>query len=306
MIGPLTEPPQVGSGEFLTRFYESDAGRRDYKLYVPVGDRAKPRSLIVMLHGCTQSPDDFAIGTEMNALADVHQFLVAYPAQTASANPSRCWNWYDPRHQRRGGEPSIIAGMVREIETLYAIDPRRIYAAGLSAGGAAAAVLGAAYPDVFAAIGVHSGLARGDAHDLASAFSAMKGRPSAATRGAGKSRQSESPTRIPTIVFHGDRDRTVHPSNGERILDLNGAADLTPRVMRGCVAGGRAYTRTSYADAAGRPIHELWTVHGADHAWSGGAAPGTYTDPQGPSASQEMIRFFLAHPRPEPVPALHD
>ncbi len=284
------EPPHsaAAGARFIARSHRSQAGSMDYKLYVPSGYGERPLPLIVMLHGCTQSPDDFAAGTRMNELAQAGPFLVAYPAQAAAANSSRCWNWFEPRNQQRDrGEPALVAGITREIANGYAVDPRRVYAAGLSAGGAAAAVLGTAYPDLYAAIGVHSGLPVGIARNVPSAFTAMRNGGL-----AGEHRSTE--IRLPTIVFHGDRDTTVHPTNGDNVIAQAMTRELSVSVQEGSVAGGHAYRRTRYADAGGRPVLEHWVVHGAGHAWSGGSPLGSYTDRQGPDASREMVRFFFA------------
>ncbi len=289
---------RVEPGAFLTHSYAGSGGRRDYKLYIPSGYRGESSPLIVMLHGCTQSADDFAAGTRMNAVAQEHGCLVAYPIQSTAANHSKCWNWFNRRDQQRDrGEPSLIVGIVHQIARSHCVDPRRIYVAGLSAGGAAAAVLGGEYPDLFAAIGIHSGLACGVAQDLPSALVAMRGTPSGNGFDAVGRRPHDSGQRMPTIVFHGDRDTTVHPSNSDRIIASTYPSGLTATTETSIAPGGRGYTRRSYADEAGREMLELWIVHGAGHAWSGGSTSGSYTDPAGPDASREMMRFFLTHAR---------
>jgi poly(hydroxyalkanoate) depolymerase family esterase len=271
------------AGTFISASYGNHAGTRPYKLYIPSSQAGKALPLIVMLHGCTQTPDDFAAGTRMNQLAEEQACFVLYPAQTQSANRSRCWNWFKRGDQRRDqGEPAIIAGMTREVQKRHGIDARKIYVAGLSAGGAMAAVVGEAYPDLYAAIGVHSGLAVGSAHDVPSAFAAMRGMPSSSPGGSSRA--------VPIIVFHGDRDTTVHPRNADQVI--SGAASSKKAVDRGQVPGGHAYTRTVHSDPAGRVMVEHWLVHGAGHAWSGGSPHGSYTDPKGPDAAREMRRFF--------------
>ncbi|NDW05798.1 extracellular catalytic domain type 1 short-chain-length polyhydroxyalkanoate depolymerase [Jiella pacifica] len=278
--------PVPDGARFETRSHQGPAGSRDYKLYVPARHEGSPAPLVVMLHGCTQSPDDFAAGTRMNALAEEFGFLVAYPEQTQRANAQRCWNWYEPRDQRRdGGEPALIAGITREIAAEHGIDPDRVFVAGLSAGGAAAAIMGQRYPELFAAVGVHSGLACGAARDMGSAFAAMRG--GAPVEAGDKV--------VPTIVFHGDRDTTVAPVNGEGVIEQARAGTRSTAVTsEGVSPGGVAYTRTVHREADGRERLESWRIHGAGHAWSGGSAEGTYTLPAGPDASREMLRFFLA------------
>jgi poly(hydroxyalkanoate) depolymerase family esterase len=287
--------PNATAGDFVQRRFANAAGSRDYKLYIPVGysDSAHATGthatapLVIMLHGCTQSPDDFAAGTRMNALADAHGFLVAYPAQTARANGSKCWNWFRTEDQQAdSGEPSIIAGIARQVASDYRIDPTRIFVAGLSAGAAMAVILGETHPDVFAAVGAHSGLPYAAAHDMPSAFAAMQGR---GARNQSGEKHSVPP---PTIVFHGDRDHTVALDNGGAITAA-ATVGLIASSHPGITSGGHAYTRDVFVDAHGQSRAEQWTVHGAGHAWSGGSAQGTYTDPAGPDASAEMIRFFL-------------
>ncbi len=281
--------PQVE--DFLARSFAGGAGSRDYKLFVPQDSRGKRLPLVVMLHGCKQSPDDFAVGTRMNALAAEHGFLVAYPAQSASANPSRCWNWFNAAEQVRDrGEPSLIAGITREVVQDFAVDPRRVYVAGLSAGGAAAATMAALYPDLYAAVGVHSGLACGAARDMMSAFGAMK------SGGAPGAVRAMSTDPVPTIVFHGDRDDTVVVANADQVVaQARGEARYRTSVTEGQGPNGSAYTKTVETDRRGRAMLEYWLLHGAGHAWSGGSPQGSYTDPQGVDASREMWRFFRGH-----------
>ena len=286
---PRPAEPLPDGASFLTGSYANTAGSRSYKLYVPAGHKGRPLPLVVMLHGCTQSPDDFAAGTRMNALAEEFGCLVAYPAQTSSANAQKCWNWFSPDDQQRDrGEPSLIAGIVRQIMRDHPVDASRVYIAGLSAGGAAAAIVAAAYPDLFAAVGVHSGLPVGAANDLPSAFGAMR-------KGAKTAGRIARP--VPAIVFHGDQDSTVHPRNAEAVVTQATAAatGLRAAVQRGQTPGGHAYSRATHTDASGRVLCEQWTVHGAGHAWAGGSPRGTYTDPQGPDAAREMLRFFMEH-----------
>ncbi len=297
---PAEAPPPVPPGaRFLAASFANEAGARPYKLFVPSGYRSRPAPLIVMLHGCTQSPDDFAAGTEMNRLAEANNFLVAYPGQTSAANHAKCWNWFNAGDQQRGrGEPSIIAGITRKVMEDYAVDPRRVYVAGMSAGGAAAAIMAASYPDLFAAIGVHSGLACGAANDVASAFTAMR---QGGGRGPRSTRLPGVPARdvVPAIVFHGDRDSTVHCVNGDEIIaHAASVLPLTKRVEEGHAPGGHAYHRTLHIDRGGDTVLEQWVVHDQGHAWSGGSPAGSYTDARGPDASAEMLRFFMAHPMP--------
>jgi poly(hydroxyalkanoate) depolymerase family esterase len=273
-------------GRFETRSFANASGKRAYKLFVPSTYHGQNAALIVMLHGCTQNPDDFAAGTRMNELAEEKGFLVAYPAQSQAANLQKCWNWFSPADQQRGaGEPDIIAGIVHDIAAEFAVKPGQIYAAGLSAGGALAAILGATYPDLFGAIGVHSGLACGAATDMASAFTAMRRGGNVAT---------ETPSTIPTIVFHGDKDHTVNPINADQVVAH--AREVTTSTIEG-EANGLSYTRTVQTGAEGKPVTEKWILHGAGHAWSGGNTAGSFTNAAGPDASREMVRFFMENGR---------
>jgi poly(hydroxyalkanoate) depolymerase family esterase len=306
------ERPAAQRGRFLRCVYSSPIGSRAYKLYVPGSYRAEPMPLVVMLHGCKQNPDDFAAGTRLNEVAEEQGFLVAYPAQSTSANGSNCWNWFEPHAQTRAGaEPSIIAGIVGEIGMDYSVDERRVFVAGLSAGAAMAVVLGETYPDVFAAVGAHSGLPYRAAHDVASAFAAMHGgagiTAGMSALGIGSASRAVGASRgVATIVFHGDHDATVVHNNGSKIVDqalLNLEHERGPltREVQERMAHGRRCTRTTYLDGDGLPVVEQWTVHGGGHAWSGGSAAGSFADPQGPDASREMMRFFLLHEQRESV-----
>lgn len=286
------------TGRFISASCTNRAGTRGYKLYIPSGYKDEALPLVVMLHGCTQNPDDFAAGTGMNTLAEENNCFVAYPAQAKSANGTHCWNWFQPGNQRRDhGEPSILADITREISRTYKVDTSRVYIAGLSAGGAMAAVMAATYPELYAAVGIHSGLPYGVAHDVPSAFAAMKRRkPKAAMPKTQPAAPVPLRKTVPVIVFHGDRDTTVHPVNGEQVLTqcvpAAGEKDARIAVQNGSAPNGRTYTRTIVQDAQGSTIAEKWIVHGAGHAWSGGSRNGSYTDPEGPSAAREMLRFF--------------
>jgi len=286
--GAAFVPPP--GARFEARTHQSAAGRLGYKLYVPSSQSSgHPVPLVVMLHGCSQSPDDFAAGTRMNELAEEQDFLVVYPGQTEAANMSRCWNWFKAGDQRRDhGEPAMIAGVTREIVAEFAVDPARVYVAGLSAGGAAAAIMAAEYPDLYAAVGVHSGLAHGCASDMASAFAAMNSGGSAPAKGARRF--------VPTIVFHGDEDRTVHPANADHVIAQSRSAEtFDSAVTSGQAPGGVAFTRMVESNPQGQAVLEQWVLHGAGHAWSGGSPAGSFTDPRGPDASREMLRFFNQH-----------
>ena len=308
--------PDSGTGEFISGTHTHASLTSRFKLYLPPGHVGKQLPLVVMLHGCTQDPDDFAAGTAMNERAREQGFFVLYPQQSPDVNPSRCWNWFKHSHQERGrGEPALIASLTQAVIKQHDMDARRVYIAGLSAGGAMAVIVAAAYPELFAAVGVHSGLPSGAASNVAEALMVMKsghvgiverawgGRADAAAKAL---LQPQTP--IPTIVFHGDQDQTVHPRNGEQVIaaalgaaaaaqDSHARPSGSARVEQGVSAQGRRYTRSTQHGDQGQALTEHWLVHGAGHAWSGGHASGSYTDASGPDATQEMLRFFFDHPK---------
>lgn len=288
--GPLATAaiPVVQGAQFLSLHHRGATGQRDYRLYIPARRPDGPMPLVVMLHGCTQTPEDFATGTGMNALAEEFGCMVAYPAQPSGANIQKCWNWFRPEDQARDrGEPALIAGLTRDILRDHPVDPARVYIAGLSAGGAAAVIMAAAYPDIFAAAGVHSGLPAGGARDVASAFAAM--------RGGSTGTPHRDP--VPTIVFHGLADSTVHPENGAAVIAqaLPAMPGLRVTTQKNPAGDKRAYRKTGHQHPNGRTMAEHWEIDGAGHAWAGGNPAGSYTDPAGPDASHQMLRFFLQH-----------
>jgi poly(hydroxyalkanoate) depolymerase family esterase len=282
-------PPLPEGASFAQDTFACPAGSRMYRTYIPAPRSGGATGVVVMLHGCTQSPEDFALGTGMNLLADHHGFIVVYPAQSRGDNAQSCWNWFSRGDQRRGkGEPAILAELTKQICANNGIGRDATFVAGLSAGAAMATILGEAYPDVFAAVGAHSGLPVGAAKDVPSAFAAMAG-----TVMEGGPAYTGGTVR--TIVFHGAADATVHPSNSDRIVQraLTGAARQLIEDTQSGQTGGRSFTRVIARDPEGRNLVERWSVEGLGHAWSGGQPGGSYTDPTGPDASAEMIRFFF-------------
>lgn len=303
-IAPAVMPPaplvqdadalQWSSGRF-----EHAGDTHRFKLYVPGGYHGQRLPLIVMLHGAQQDPDDFAAGTEMNAVAEAEGFIVVYPEQSEGANPLRCWNWFRPADQMRdSGETAAIAALTREVMATCNVDEARVYVAGMSAGGAMAVNLVVTHPDLFAAAAIHSGVPYGVADEPLSALCAMND-------GMGKVRLPETPSDgtalrvVPLIVFHGDADDTVHPRNSDQIvamrrLLLGEPVDMQPAASTHVdgAENGHAYTRHVYRDPEGVPGAEQWLVHGLGHAWSGGHPGGTHTDARGPHATREIVRFF--------------
>ena len=275
---------------FRLRTYECPTGSLDYKLYLPActGTAEQPLPVLLMLHGCGQTPDDFATGTGMNALAEELGLIVVYPAQGRHAQPNRCWNWYRRGDQgREAGEPALLVSLTRHVLSITRADPGRVYVAGLSAGASMALILAATCPDIFAAVGSHSGLAWGAAHDATTAAFAMKyGAPG-----------HRSPGPMPTIIFHGAEDRVVHVRNGRYAAAraASAYADLGRTEKTSRPQGGHPYVRQSHRRGKGRSFTEFWVVEEAGHAWSGGSRSGRFADPAGPDASREILRFMMQH-----------
>ena len=260
------------------------AGSLDYQLFVPASYTGQPCPLLVMLHGCGQDAQDFARGTGMNELAEQYQCLVAYPEQSSSNNSGKCWNWFeDAHHHRGGGEPALIAGIARKVMDEFAIDPARVFIAGLSAGGAMAVVMGRTYPDLFRAVGCHSGLAHGCAVGSSAAMQAMQ---------YGEA-DGWTPMDKPMIVFHGDMDGTVHPRNALGVIAQSVDGGVRTRTVQSGQSAGRRFTRELHRDADGLVVAEHWTVHGSGHAWSGGRRQGSYTDASGPDGMAKFLRISL-------------
>ncbi len=286
---PSPRPPS-----FDLHTFERGPSRHAYRLFVPGRLDDSPIPLVVMLHGCKQDSEDFAKGTAMNELAEREKFMVLYPEQPRTANSMGCWNWFHPAHQSRDqGEPAMIAALTRQVASSHGVDPARVYVAGLSAGAAMAAIMGQLFPEIYAAVGVHSGLAPGSAHSVASAFSAM-------SKGPGPRAKTEA-IGIPVIIFQGSGDSTVAQANADAIIrsELVAWSSKGAALVEGNktinTAGKRPSTATVWTDGAGKPIVESWTIDAGPHAWSGGHVSGSFTDPKGPSATQAMVDFFRQH-----------
>ena len=292
---PATVPSDAATGTFRTDTFANPLGSRDFKLYVPSTYLGDAMPLIVMLHGCKQGPDDFAVGTRMNAMAERHGFLVAYPCQTYRSNGANCWNWYEAGEQRRGGqEPSLIAGIVTAIGRRWAVQHDRVFVAGLSAGASMAVIMGQTYPELFAGVAAHSGLPRGAAQDMRGAFAAMRGGCSA----KGRLPYARTGKPVRTLVLHGDADRTVEVVNGCAITRQVVAAfrqAKRPLLARetSAAATSAATSITDYVQASGRVMVRECIVPGGSHAWFGGSPEGSFTDAAALDASAEVVRFFL-------------
>jgi poly(hydroxyalkanoate) depolymerase family esterase len=307
----------ASSGTWHSFTYVSSLGARNYFVYTPANYQpGTPVPMIVMLHGCTQTVSDFAAGTQMNALADQKQFIVVYPQQSSLANASLCWNWFYPINQyRNSGEAGIIGGITQVVEqdtTDWTINTHRVYLAGISAGAAMSVILGAAYPDLYAAIGVHSGVEYQAATSAPAAILAqLSGGPDPAGQGdAAYSTMGSHAHVVPVIVFHGTADTVVAPLNGDQVVQQWMQTDFRASggsyhasfaapstTTPGQVSGGHSYTVRTWNTASGQEIQAYWTINGMGHAWSGGSSAGSFTDPAGPSATQALYTFFMNYTR---------
>jgi len=296
---PTADAGAAGTFEWHT--WTGDAGTRRYRLFVPAGhDAARPAPLVVMLHGCTQEPDDFARGTRFNALAGRAGVLVAWPEQPAERQVQKCWTWYDPAHQTASahGEPAIVAGIAREVMAGHAVDPRRVYVVGVSAGAAMAVNVAASYPDLFAAVGSHSGIPYRAAPTVADAVRVMHGGSSDPAILAYALQDALGGRAMPLIAVHGGADAVVQPVNSRQLAaQWAGVLGVSSAPAQRTTEGGLGVERTRWARADGRPAVELVIVDGLGHAWSGGSPEGTYTDPRGPDASRLILDFLLAQSR---------
>ncbi len=283
--------------------------QRRYRLFVPSRYRPHhPRPLVMMLHGCTQDPDDFAAGTGMDELAEEQGWFVLYPEQPASANPRRCWNWFRPENQVRGrGEPATLVALVDHLAQSYAIDREQIFVAGLSAGACMAVSLAVSYPERFAAVGVCAGVPYGAARSPFGALAAMRSGASPANLLAARMAAGLSPRPVlPLIVFQGTADEVVAPENSTQLIrqwaDLHrlsvpgasaaGAGPLPTSARRVVPRRGHPFREELYRDRHGALVMCRYLVEGMGHSWPGGDPAGTYTDPAGPSASRLMVHFF--------------
>jgi poly(hydroxyalkanoate) depolymerase family esterase len=326
----LGHPIRAQAGDWVSGSASNSSGSRNYNLWVPSGyDKRKSSPLVMMLHGCTQKPEDLAAISGMNSVADKNNFLVVYPEQTKEANPLRCWNWFDTKHQERNsGEPSLLAAIVQQVGSTHNVDAQRVYVAGISAGAAMAVVMGATYPDLFSGVGVMAGLAFKAGTTVESGLAAMKqGGPDPKQQGLlafkamGDNVHGKSIRRMPVIVFHGDADPYLSPVNADQVIaqwaktndyldddkDNDSVKSEPARTIEGSVPAGHSYIRYVYGDRSGRLLLEKWIVKGLGHAWSGSPAAAPFADPKGPNASEEMWRFFgettLSSQSPKPKAA---
>ncbi len=298
----------TAAGEtFTLGTYDGPEGSRRYKLFKAEmqsaarrgrAEKGKGRSLMVMLHGCTQDPDDLARGTRMNELAERDGFLVLYPEQPVTAHPLKCWTWYDAAQQKRGqGEPAIIAAMTLKIAKENGVDPKRIYLVGLSAGAAMAAILGATYPDIYRAIALHSGIAYGLATAVPQALEAMRTPKGDAVKlgTAVVAAMGERRRVVPVLIIQGTTDASVNEANARLLAqqwaNANGITGAAQEIQQMGKPPAYPVARSMFR-VKETTVVELWMVQGLGHAWSGGSKAGTYTDDKGPDASRAIVKFI--------------
>lgn len=299
LVEPVTSVPPAPGADFDLKNFVFGAQHYGYHLFIPANRGTAALPLLVMLHGCKQDALDFSAGTAMNALAERDQFMVLYPQQIRHANSMGCWNWFEPAHQQHGrGEPGMIAALASHIVQTHNGDAPRVYVAGLSAGGAMAALVGKLHPEIFAGVAVHSGLPPGAARDLPTALAAMRSGPG---RTAGV-----VPIGLPTLVIHGSADKTVASANASRMAQEEVAywarqgVALDLQKFDSHTQSGRGATVSRWSDPRGKALVEVWSIASAPHAWAGGDASGSYTDPKGPSASEAVVWFFGLGVREKP------
>jgi poly(hydroxyalkanoate) depolymerase family esterase len=299
----------AAADEFVAGVFKDDAGERRYKLFRPAADKmptAGRRTLVVVLHGCTQDADDIAKGSRFNDAASLDGFIVLYPEQPAAAHARKCWNWYVPGEIHRGrGEAAIIANLTMQVMRDEGIDPHRVYLAGISAGAAMAANLAAGYPELFAAAAFHSGLPAFVATDTPSALAIMAKGPAESDE-LGQLAFEEMGSRarvVPVIAIHGAADPSVSIVNLRAtarqwaVANALAAHASAPDPVEMHPADHRL-SGQRYVLSNGTVLAEAWRVDGLAHAWSGGSAAGSYTDPSAPDATTMMIEFFRVHPKP--------
>ena len=302
IIALLLASLQVGS--FTAHTYTSDVGSRQYWLYVPSSyDGTKPMPLVVMLHGCTQDAHDSARGTRLNERAEADGFMVVYPEQPAAANPLKCWNWFDAQHQsRETGEPAIIAGITREVTSTRRVDNKQVFLGGMSAGAAMANIVAINHPELFTALALHSGIAFKAATSVLEARKAMnEGGPDPAEQGkVAHAAMGDRARVIPVLIVQGAQDKSVPPLHTAQLAkqwltidEALGAGATAPETTRAQSASGYHFSREVFSDAQKRVLVETIVVDELAHAWSGGSADGTFTDPKGPDATAAMLRFFF-------------
>jgi len=311
----MDTPPPVqivaDTATFTRHLYQSSEGARAYWLFVPGGvSEGTSLPLVVLLHGCTQDAADVARGSRLNQYAEAQHFLVLYPEQPAAANPQKCWNWFVPEHQQRGaGEPALIEAMTRQVMAGRKVDPRRVFLAGISAGGAMAVLTALDYPELFAALAVHSGIQYRAAASATEAIAAMKnGGPAPGDRARlAYAAMGPRARMVPAMLLQGSKDPSVQPANLEALVaQFRALAELAGAGEGGKGRGegereeteqGKYRTiRTVYRDALGNSQIESWMIEGLAHAWSGGSPEGTWTDPAAPEMTREIVRFLLSHP----------